>query len=505
MLLIYLIVFISEVVWSATLVKLFKKFGWVLALVAVLLLVVVAVFVIIDKSYNTVDDNFVPKSSKIEKLDETQEKTRPNEYGQEKKVRDHVEKNSEEMQTESKIAVKNELGNQLENKQTEIKVIEPKISKSAENEKSKSINNLGNRSTNKEAITSENGLTLENSEEGSSESDLNLNSSANRKRVNPSELKNSNTIASEQNIEPGLKTESPQSSLTVDVMRVDDKGEALVAGKAEPNVAVEILANEKVIGKAESDDQGEFVVIGNVKPSLESKTLTVRSIKENLSKVPEINPESSEIMETNKESTVELEWTLSDDIFIILPLNFKNDNDASESAASAPVIVQSSSDDIKIIQNKEIIQVEEIIIDSISYSDLGEAILVGRANPSNQVLVYLNNILMTSSKVGASGGWSTELTGLEPGLYELRLDEVDRSGSVRSRIMTPFKKESKDFLVNMVSGSITVQTGNSLWRIARRIFGKGIRYIEIYEKNNNLIKDPDLIYPGQVFSIPTED
>ena len=106
--------FISEVVWSATLVKLFKKFGWVLALVAVLLLVVVAVFVIIDKSYNTVDDNFVPKSSKIEKLDETQEKTRPNEYVQEKKVRDHVEKNSEEMQTESKIAVKNELGNQLD-------------------------------------------------------------------------------------------------------------------------------------------------------------------------------------------------------------------------------------------------------------------------------------------------------------------------------------------------------------------------------------------------------
>ena len=68
-----------------------------------------------------------------------------------------------------------------------------------------------------------------------------------------------------------------------------------------------------------------------------------------------------------------------------------------------------------------------------------------------------------------------------------------------------FKKESKDFLMNMVSGSITVQTGNSLWRIARRIFGRGIRYIEIYKKNDHLIKDPDLIYPGQVFSIPTKN
>ena len=88
-----------------------------------------------------------------------------------------------------------------------------------------------------------------------------------------------------------------------------------------------------------------------------------------------------------------------------------------------------------------------------------------------------------------------------PGIYRLRLDEVDSSGVVQSRIETPFKKESQDVLTNMISGSITVQPGNSLWRIARRIFGRGIRYIEIYEKNSNLIKDPDLIYPGQVFSL----
>ena len=107
-----------------------------------------------------------------------------------------------------------------------------------------------------------------------------------------------------------------------------------------------------------------------------------------------------------------------------------------------------------------------------------------------------------SSEVASTGGWFAELTGIEPGIYDLRLDEIDESGVVKSRIVTPFKKESKDFLMNMVSGSITVQPGNSLWRIARRIFGRGIRYIEIYEKNNDLIRDPDLIYPGQVFSIP---
>ena len=46
------------------------------------------------------------------------------------------------------------------------------------------------------------------------------------------------------------------------------------------------------------------------------------------------------------------------------------------------------------------------------------------------------------------------------------------------------------------------QPGNSLWRLARRAYGKGIRYTMIFEANKGQIKDPDLIYPGQVFALP---
>ena len=46
--------------------------------------------------------------------------------------------------------------------------------------------------------------------------------------------------------------------------------------------------------------------------------------------------------------------------------------------------------------------------------------------------------------------------------------------------------------------------GNSLWRIARQVYGKGIQYVEIFEENKSLIKDPDLIYPGQIFNLPEE-
>ena len=47
--------------------------------------------------------------------------------------------------------------------------------------------------------------------------------------------------------------------------------------------------------------------------------------------------------------------------------------------------------------------------------------------------------------------------------------------------------------------------GNSLWRIARRAYGSGFDYIIIYRANQDQIRNPDLIYPGQVFKLPVQD
>jgi nucleoid-associated protein YgaU len=49
---------------------------------------------------------------------------------------------------------------------------------------------------------------------------------------------------------------------------------------------------------------------------------------------------------------------------------------------------------------------------------------------------------------------------------------------------------------------VVVQPGHSLWRIARRTYGDGVRYHVIYQANSEQIRDPDLIYPGQVFVMP---
>ncbi|HXK54455.1 MAG TPA: LysM peptidoglycan-binding domain-containing protein, partial [Hyphomicrobiales bacterium] len=51
-------------------------------------------------------------------------------------------------------------------------------------------------------------------------------------------------------------------------------------------------------------------------------------------------------------------------------------------------------------------------------------------------------------------------------------------------------------------GRITVERGDNLWRIARENYGAGIRYTAIFRANKDQIRNPHLIYPGQVFLMP---
>ncbi|MDH3269810.1 MAG: peptidoglycan-binding protein LysM [Gemmatimonadota bacterium] len=50
----------------------------------------------------------------------------------------------------------------------------------------------------------------------------------------------------------------------------------------------------------------------------------------------------------------------------------------------------------------------------------------------------------------------------------------------------------------------TVKKGDTLGAIAKEHLGSAKRYTEIFEANQPLLKDPNLIYPGQVLRIPAE-
>ena len=53
-----------------------------------------------------------------------------------------------------------------------------------------------------------------------------------------------------------------------------------------------------------------------------------------------------------------------------------------------------------------------------------------------------------------------------------------------------------------VDSAVIIRRGDSLWRISRRVYGRGVRYSTIYLANQTQIEDPDRIWPGQVFKVP---
>ncbi|TPP10544.1 LysM peptidoglycan-binding domain-containing protein [Rhizobium glycinendophyticum] len=52
--------------------------------------------------------------------------------------------------------------------------------------------------------------------------------------------------------------------------------------------------------------------------------------------------------------------------------------------------------------------------------------------------------------------------------------------------------------------SVIIRRGDTLWQISRRVYGQGVRYTTIYLANENQIRNPDLIEPGQIFTVPKD-
>ena len=95
------------------------------------------------------------------------------------------------------------------------------------------------------------------------------------------------------------------------------------------------------------------------------------------------------------------------------------------------------------------------------------------------------------------------------GLMAFHGGNLERATDVIARVESPFLREAPEALkaareeaAAAPVQAVTVQPGNTLWAIARERYGEGIAYVRVFEANRDTIRDPDLIYPGQIFTIP---
>ncbi|MEM9796609.1 MAG: LysM peptidoglycan-binding domain-containing protein [Pseudomonadota bacterium] len=148
---------------------------------------------------------------------------------------------------------------------------------------------------------------------------------------------------------------------------------------------------------------------------------------------------------------------------------------------------------------------ETLGIDAIAYDETGEVQLTGRAVGDSELRIYLDNRAVRTVRVSEGGSWASPLPDVETGVYTLRIDALSDDGSVASRIETPFERTAPELAAAAREAgvtAITVQPGFTLWAISQGYFGDGLSYVQIFETNRDIIRDPDLIYPGQVITLP---
>ena len=140
-------------------------------------------------------------------------------------------------------------------------------------------------------------------------------------------------------------------------------------------------------------------------------------------------------------------------------------------------------------------------LEIIDYDTEGNIVLSGSATPGTTVRAYVDDTAVGVAR-SSEGTWQLVPEGdVAVGRHALRVEEVSEAGTITGSFEMPFSRAAPDD-IQLTAGQVIVQPGNSLWRIARRAYGRGVRFTIIYLANRDQIGDPDLIYPGQVFTVP---
>jgi len=284
----------------------------------------------------------------------------------------------------------------------------------------------------------------------------------------------------------GLAGGGDEARPAFDVARIEPSGDAVIAGRAAPGASVELLRNGKPHDRVVADASGQFAMVPPRLPPGDSE-LTLRS------RLPDGR------LATSKESVV-----------VALQADLKD----------RPVVALMTPDKPSVVLSKPAASTAAggaVVVDTVETEPGGKLFVSGRSSPRAAVRLYLNDSYQASTTAAANGrfAFTTMNEGIRPGSgYRVRLDEVDPgSGAIRSRAEVPFEAASAASAGLPTAGSpaavttpkvptAIVSRGDSLWRISRAAYGDGARYTVIYDANHNQIRNPDRIYPGQVFVLP---
>jgi nucleoid-associated protein YgaU len=269
---------------------------------------------------------------------------------------------------------------------------------------------------------------------------------------------------------------APDAALpSFDIVRVNPQGQAVIAGRAKPGAEVTVMDGDKELGKVTANQRGEWVLLPQqpLAPGEHQLSLTARDAegeKKSQGVVAMAVPERAPGQQAQNNESVA----------VLVPRQ-------GAGAAQALQLPRTH---------------RRLALDVIQYDGAGKVQLFGRADPGARVDAFLDEKAAGESGSAADGVWSMMLRQNVPeGRYRMRLDAHDAQGQKLGELTLTFNR------VAPPEGAVAVdiQPGNNLWRIAQHSYGAGELYTEIFQANRTQIRDPNLIYPGQIFAVPHKE
>ncbi|NPD13703.1 LysM peptidoglycan-binding domain-containing protein [Xinfangfangia sp. D13-10-4-6] len=334
---------------------------------------------------------------------------------------------------------------------------------------------------------------------------------------------------------------------------VTGTGDATIGGLGEPGAVIGVLLDGTLIAKATVTRDGEFALVTGLAPNPNPALLSLVMETADGRRIPSagviaIGPVGGAVADAPADT--------GDSAARQAGITAE-----APAAPDAPVALMISDAGVTVLQPPAAAQPEDasqqagttpsFAVATVSYDAPDVMVIGGTGAAGSFVRLYLDNQAVGADpvQIGAGGSWQAELSGLAPGAYLLRADQLDGAGAVTARFETPIRRETPEALAQLSAAkpasdlrvaqgaatdsataipltpgalpdaslppgspdtapaapaavTITVQPGHTLWAIARDEFGEGVLYVQLFEANRDRIRDPDLIYPGQVFTLP---
>jgi len=314
---------------------------------------------------------------------------------------------------------------------------------------------------------------------------------------------------------PAADTPAPSAAAapltsTVQVTAVEFEGSKIfVAGSAPAASSVRALVDDKEIGKSTTEASGHFVIEGNVDLSVGSHIITVEELNADGTvkvrvRVPFERPQTDQ-------ATVAMQAPSATPSAATTTAPAENQSTASDRAAfeklrtdvakAFGILSNLYKDQATPALDQAIAGRSAVVIGLKSLSEFRTA-----AGTEPSFTAFAGDIAAKARQLLTSvEAWPNDVAGIGKGIATLasRLADLHIIAPPAPAPQAPAGPQTFEQPPLAESqNSVIIRRGDTLWQISRRVYGQGVRYTTIYLANEDQIKNPDLIEPGQIFGVP---